>query len=167
MICQGLGNNSGDYERLASSLTEDYGIPCVVAKVSRPDWLRNAAGLLDANYWRGTLRPRPVLDWYSFSLSPPFGSQLRTTAAFNALFLIFASNSVATRYLERVDRAVSEAKQLSEGLLSSSIMFNSKLTGKSELGTEILPLFDFLGTLLTMKQLSFIEFSLLNEVCKL
>eukprot|EP00268_Persea_americana_P057845 TRINITY_DN6959_c0_g1_i1.p1 TRINITY_DN6959_c0_g1~~TRINITY_DN6959_c0_g1_i1.p1 ORF type:complete len:285 (+),score=47.12 TRINITY_DN6959_c0_g1_i1:407-1261(+) len=81
VILPGLGNNSGDYQRLASSLTEDYGIPCVVAKVSRPDWLRNAAGLLDANYWRGTLRPRPVLDWY----------------------------------LERVDRAVSEAKQLSEG----------------------------------------------------
>ncbi|XXG62904.1 hypothetical protein AAC387_Pa05g1196 [Persea americana] len=81
VILPGLGNNSGDYQRLASSLTEDYGIPCVVAKVSRPDWLRNAAGLLDANYWRGTLRPRPVLDWY----------------------------------LKRVDRAVSEAKQLSEG----------------------------------------------------
>jgi len=32
--------------------------------VTRPDWLRNAAGLADANYWRGTLRPRPVLDWY-------------------------------------------------------------------------------------------------------
>jgi len=28
------------------------------------DWLRNAAGLLDPNYWKGTLRPRPVLDWY-------------------------------------------------------------------------------------------------------
>lgn len=36
----------------------------VVAKVSRPDWLRNGAGLVDPNYWRGTLEPRPVLDWY-------------------------------------------------------------------------------------------------------
>lgn len=36
----------------------------VVAKVSRLDWLRNGAGLVDPNYWRGTLEPRPVLDWY-------------------------------------------------------------------------------------------------------
>lgn len=25
---------------------------------------RNAAGLLDWNYWRGTLKPRPTVDWY-------------------------------------------------------------------------------------------------------
>jgi len=25
---------------------------------------RNAAGLLDRNYWTGTLRPRPTVDWY-------------------------------------------------------------------------------------------------------
>lgn len=40
----------------------------MVAKVSRIDWLRNAAGLVDPNYWRGTLRPRPVLDWYFLEL---------------------------------------------------------------------------------------------------
>ena len=62
-IFQGLGNNSGDYHKLELTL-KDYGIPnVVVAKVSRLDWFRNAAGLLDPNYWRGTLRPRPVLDW--------------------------------------------------------------------------------------------------------
>lgn len=60
---QGLGNNTNDYEKLALILN-DYGVPTVVVKVSRIDWLRNAAGLLDPNYWRGTLRPRPVLDWY-------------------------------------------------------------------------------------------------------
>ncbi|KAM1811367.1 hypothetical protein ACFX11_028272 [Malus domestica] len=53
----------------------------VVAKVSRIDWLRNAAGLVDHNYGRGTLSPRPVLDWY----------------------------------LKRVDDAVQEAKELSQG----------------------------------------------------
>lgn len=60
---QGLGNNTTDYEKLALVL-KNYGVPTVVAKVSRIDWLRNAAGLLDPNYWRGTLCPRPVLDWY-------------------------------------------------------------------------------------------------------
>ncbi|XP_019178803.1 PREDICTED: uncharacterized protein LOC109173938 [Ipomoea nil] len=63
VILPGLGNNSNDYQKLALIL-KDYGIPSVIAKVSRIDWLRNAAGLADANYWRGTLRPRPVLDWY-------------------------------------------------------------------------------------------------------
>ncbi|XP_059651759.1 uncharacterized protein LOC132299261 [Cornus florida] len=63
IILPGLGNNTGDYQKLEYSLRE-YGVPTVVAKVSRFDWLRNAAGLVDPNYWRGTLRPRPVLDWY-------------------------------------------------------------------------------------------------------
>ncbi|XP_073102116.1 uncharacterized protein [Elaeis guineensis] len=61
---QGLGNNTGDYQGLAMALRERYGIPSVVARVSRFDWLRYAAGLLDANFWKGTLGPRPVLDWY-------------------------------------------------------------------------------------------------------
>ncbi|KAJ7950643.1 GPI inositol-deacylase PGAP1-like protein [Quillaja saponaria] len=64
IILPGLGNNSSDYQKLEQTLKEKYGIPTVVAKVSRFDWLRNAAGLVDPNYWRGTLQPRPVLDWY-------------------------------------------------------------------------------------------------------
>ncbi|XVF30638.1 hypothetical protein REPUB_Repub16aG0075700 [Reevesia pubescens] len=60
---KGLGNNTGDYKKLELTL-QDYGVPTVVAKVSRIDWLRNAAGLVDPNYWKGTLQPRPVLDWY-------------------------------------------------------------------------------------------------------
>ncbi|XP_047340348.1 uncharacterized protein LOC124943936 [Impatiens glandulifera] len=63
VILPGLGNNTSDYKNLEIILN-DYGIQTVVAKVSRIDWLRNAAGLVDPNYWRGTLRPRPVLDWY-------------------------------------------------------------------------------------------------------
>lgn len=80
VILPGLGNNSGDYQQLSSSL-EARGVSSVVAKVSRPDWLRNAAGLLDGNYWKGTLCPRPVLDWY----------------------------------LERIEKAVSEASLLANG----------------------------------------------------
>lgn len=63
VILPGLGNNTSDYEKLKLTLN-GYGLPTVVANVSRIDWLRNAAGLVDPNYWRGTLRPRPVLDWY-------------------------------------------------------------------------------------------------------
>ncbi|CAM8945222.1 unnamed protein product [Rhodiola kirilowii] len=64
VILPGLGNNTGDYEKLQMTLMEKGGVPSVVAKVSRLDWFRNAAGLVDANYWKGTLSPRPVLDWY-------------------------------------------------------------------------------------------------------
>ncbi|XP_048534277.1 uncharacterized protein LOC125513252 [Triticum urartu] len=86
VILPGLGNNTGDYARLAAALRDGHGVPSVVARVSRPDWLRNAAGLADPSYWRGTLRPRPVLDWY----------------------------------LNRVEEAVSEARELSspDGKLS-------------------------------------------------
>ncbi|KAK1581987.1 hypothetical protein Q3G72_010789 [Acer saccharum] len=63
VILPGLGNNRGDYKKLEITLGE-YGVPTVVAEVSRFDWFRNAAGLVDPNYWRGNLRPRPVLDWY-------------------------------------------------------------------------------------------------------
>ncbi|CAL1356711.1 unnamed protein product [Linum trigynum] len=64
VILPGLGNNSADYASLQLTLQGEYGVPTVVAKVSRVDWLRNAAGLLDPSYWSGTLKPRPVLDWY-------------------------------------------------------------------------------------------------------
>jgi len=33
------------------------------AQVSRPDWLRNAAGVVDPAYWRGELCPTPTVDW--------------------------------------------------------------------------------------------------------
>ncbi|KAK4768620.1 hypothetical protein SAY87_003761 [Trapa incisa] len=87
VILPGLGNNTGDYAKLQSILLDKYGVSTVVANVSRVDWLRNAAGLFDLNYWRGTLRPRPVLDWY----------------------------------LERVNIAVQEAKELTEGGMLSLI----------------------------------------------
>ncbi|CAK8569398.1 unnamed protein product [Lathyrus sativus] len=64
VILPGLGNNSGDYQKLEATLNDKYGVSTVVAKVSRLDWFRNAAGLIDPNYWRGTLQPSPVLDWY-------------------------------------------------------------------------------------------------------
>lgn len=34
------------------------------AAVTRPDWLRNAAGLRQLEYWTGKLEPRPTVDWY-------------------------------------------------------------------------------------------------------
>ncbi|XP_050385200.1 uncharacterized protein LOC126801780 [Argentina anserina] len=63
VVLPGLGNNTADYQKLEVTL-RGYGVSTVVAKVARIDWLRNAAGLVDPNYWRGTLSPRPVLDWY-------------------------------------------------------------------------------------------------------
>lgn len=63
VILPGLGNSSEDYNEFKAEL-ETRGFCCSVAQVGRPDWLRNAAGVVDVNYWRGTLSPRPTVDWY-------------------------------------------------------------------------------------------------------
>ncbi|KAF2306794.1 hypothetical protein GH714_021473 [Hevea brasiliensis] len=52
---EGFREQHRDYQKLKVTLNE-YGVPSVIAKVSRFDWFRNAAGLVDPNYWRGTLR---------------------------------------------------------------------------------------------------------------
>jgi hypothetical protein len=36
----------------------------ICAQIGRPDWSRNAAALTDMNWWKGTLKPRPAVDWY-------------------------------------------------------------------------------------------------------
>ena len=63
VVLPGLGNSTEDYDDFAAEL-ESRGFHATVARVIRPDWLRNAAGLADINYWRGTLEPRPTVDWY-------------------------------------------------------------------------------------------------------
>jgi len=63
IILPGLGNNASDYNKLASDL-QQRGFQVHTAAVRRIDWARNAAGLLDTNYWKGTLQPRPTVDWY-------------------------------------------------------------------------------------------------------
>lgn len=63
VILPGLGNNSKDYAGLVEQLA-GRGLHCEVAPVARLDWARNAAGLRQAEYWRGTLQPRPTVDWY-------------------------------------------------------------------------------------------------------
>ncbi|PNW80345.1 hypothetical protein CHLRE_07g313550v5 [Chlamydomonas reinhardtii] len=63
LLLPGLGNNAADYGPLAAKL-EARGMAVEVAQVTRPDWGRNAAALTDVNWWKGTLKPRPAVDWY-------------------------------------------------------------------------------------------------------
>lgn len=63
VILPGLGNDASDYVLLSEALME-RGAVVRVAPVSRADWLRNAAGVVDIAYWRGTLNPRPTVNWY-------------------------------------------------------------------------------------------------------
>jgi alpha-beta hydrolase superfamily lysophospholipase len=63
VILPGLGNNAADYARLADQLRA-RGLDVAVAQIARPDWGRNALALADAAWWRGTLQPRPAVDWY-------------------------------------------------------------------------------------------------------
>lgn len=62
ILLPGLGNNDADYAELAALLRQQ-GLAVEVAQVSRLDWSRNAAALTDGNWWRGTLKPRPAVDW--------------------------------------------------------------------------------------------------------
>ena len=39
------------------------GMVVEVAPIERIDWSRNALALTDPNWWRGTLKPRPAVDW--------------------------------------------------------------------------------------------------------
>lgn len=63
VILPGLGNNASDYDEIASQLRQ-RGLDVEVVQIARLDWARNAAGLLDINWWKGTLKPRPIVDWY-------------------------------------------------------------------------------------------------------
>lgn len=62
LILPGLGNNAADYNDLAD-LLRGRGLAVATAGVARPDWSRNAAALTDGDWWRGTLKPRPAVDW--------------------------------------------------------------------------------------------------------
>ena len=64
VILPGLGNNAADYASLAIELQMGENMHVEVAPVSRIDWARNAAGLLDPAYYSGKLEPRPTVDWY-------------------------------------------------------------------------------------------------------
>ena len=50
-----------------------------VLDVSRPDWLRNAAGLLDLKYWRGELEPLPTTNWYMDKLDAKIAEATATS----------------------------------------------------------------------------------------
>jgi hypothetical protein len=63
VIMPGLGNAKNDYKALAELLTKE-GLTAEIASVNRIDWLRNAAGVVDINYWKGTLNPQPTVNWY-------------------------------------------------------------------------------------------------------
>ena len=71
----GLGNSAADYTALATSLQE-RGLVVETTAVARLDWARNAAGLADPAWWRGTLSPRPTVDWCRPALCSPTVSYL-------------------------------------------------------------------------------------------
>lgn len=62
LILPGLANNAADYAGLAHHLNS-RGLATSVVQVGRADWGRNAAALTDRNWWAGTLKPRPAVDW--------------------------------------------------------------------------------------------------------
>ena len=82
VIMPGLGNAKNDYKALAELLMKE-GLTAEIASVNRIDWLRNAAGVVDINYWKGTLNPQPTVNWYlsRSKLSKPPASALHCVSA--------------------------------------------------------------------------------------
>eukprot|EP00879_Flechtneria_rotunda_P017124 GHRR01017933.1.p1 GENE.GHRR01017933.1~~GHRR01017933.1.p1 ORF type:complete len:216 (+),score=33.73 GHRR01017933.1:116-763(+) len=63
LILPGLANNTTDYISLAANI-RSRGLGAKVVQIQRADWSRNAAALTDINWWKGTLKPRPAVNWY-------------------------------------------------------------------------------------------------------
>lgn len=63
LILPGLGNSSADYTKLASQLAA-RGHTASVVPIARWQWSLNARGFFTRDYWRATLRPNQVLNWY-------------------------------------------------------------------------------------------------------
>ena len=80
VVLPGLGNCTEDYDEFASEL-EGRGFSATVAAVGRPDWLRNAAGLTQLEYWQGTLEPRPTVDWYLSRIADAIGAAKEKSGA--------------------------------------------------------------------------------------
>ena len=105
VILPGLGNNSADYEDLKSLLNTRYEYIVHVARVSRLDWARNARGLLDSNYWAGSLSPRPTVDWYLDRVDEAVQKSKKTSSGPITLLCHSAGGWLGRLYLRDFDRA--------------------------------------------------------------
>lgn len=118
VLLPGLGNNSQDYKDMGVAL-EQRGLHVQTAAVTRIDWLRNAAGLRQMEYWRGILQPRPVVDWCADISPEALQCSFLQRDGIDASILETASRQSCVdqphRYLERVDVAVAAAKQATDG----------------------------------------------------
>jgi pimeloyl-ACP methyl ester carboxylesterase len=100
VVLPGLGNQTEDYDAFASEL-EGRGFSVTVARVARPDWLRNAAGLADLNYWKGTLQPRPTVDWYLERIDDAIARAKETSGAARVSLVAHSAGGWMARvYLE-------------------------------------------------------------------
>lgn len=64
LILPGLGNSHVDYSQLATRLADRGHVAVAIAPVQRWQWGLNVKGFFTMDYWRCTLKPHQVLDWY-------------------------------------------------------------------------------------------------------
>lgn len=84
VILPGLGNAASDYTALAESLRRRGHSPVTVVPIQRWQWALNALGFFTADYWRGTLQPRPLLDWYLSCVDTTVQAVLNTPSSIDA-----------------------------------------------------------------------------------
>ncbi len=104
VILPGLGNAANDYAKLADAMC-GMGMYVTTANVARVDWLRNAAGLRDPAYWRGTLQPRPTVDWYLEKIAAAVEDAKRATDGAPVTLLAHSAGGWLGRvYMKDFDR---------------------------------------------------------------
>jgi hypothetical protein len=98
VILPGLGNASEDYEELRAEVSVCLpGATVVTAAVARPDWLRNAAGVVNVDYWRGTLCPTPTVNWYLERVDAAVESALAQSGAARCTLLAHSAGGWLAR----------------------------------------------------------------------
>lgn len=84
VLFPGLGNSAGDYTELVEKLTLRGHEQVSVVPVRRWQWGMMANSIFLLDYWRGNVKPAPILNWY-FKLVDDTLSQLSEHSRSNAI----------------------------------------------------------------------------------
>ena len=132
VILPGLGNSKADYDDLVADLAqkssekgEEDSLYVTTVDVARIDWLRNAAGVLDANYWKGTLQPRPFIDWYLNKLKEKIAEAKEETEGGPVSYMRYFL------YFNMCLNQQTNTSLINPSLLFSSLLFSSDNTCRS------------------------------------
>jgi len=111
VILPGLGNADADYESMAHKL-EQRGAHVTVPELKRWEWGKNARAILRVReYFDGTLKPLPTLEWYVRKVREAVDRCKRETGADSVTFVAHSAAGWLVRvWMERYD--IDEVKRV-------------------------------------------------------